>query len=70
MKNFNYNLVKMLHAKLDDLWRIEKFYLKDAMKSKSKSCEKLFKEMQKDLKKEVKLLQQEIARHVSHKQFD
>lgn len=70
MKNFNYNLVKMLHSKLDDLWRIEKFYLRDAKKSKSKSCEKLFKEMQKDLKKEVKLLQQEISRHVGHKKFD
>ena len=70
MKNFNYNLVKMLHAKLDDLWRIEKFYLRDAKKSKSKSCEKLFKEMQKDLKKEVSLLKAEIARHVGHKKFD
>ncbi len=70
MKNYNYNLVKMLHMKLDDLWRIEKFYLRDAKKSKSKSCEKLFKEMQKDLKKEIKLLQAEISRHIGHKKFD
>ncbi|MCX6745743.1 MAG: hypothetical protein NTX00_01865 [Candidatus Parcubacteria bacterium] len=70
MKNFNYNLIKMLHTKLDDLWRIEKFYLRDAKKSKSKSCEKLFKEMQKDLKKEIGLLKQEIARHLKNKQFD
>ncbi|OGY42359.1 MAG: hypothetical protein A2Y82_04305 [Candidatus Buchananbacteria bacterium RBG_13_36_9] len=70
MKNINYNLVKMLHSKLDDLWRIEKFYLRDAKKTKSKNCEKLFAEMQKDLKKEIKLLQQEIARHLGHKKFD
>jgi len=70
MKNFNYNLIKMLHSKLDDLWRIEKFYLRDAKKSGSKSCEKLFKELQKDLKKEIGLLRQEIARHLSHKKFD
>lgn len=70
MKNINYNLVKMLHSKLDDLWRIEKFYLRDAKKSKSKGCVKLFAEMKKDLQKEIKLLQQEIARHLSNKKFD
>jgi len=70
MKNYNYNLVKMLHGKLDDLWRIEKFYIRDAQKSKSKSCEKMYKEMKKDIEKHIEMLQNEIARHVGHKKFD
>ncbi len=69
MKNINYNLIKMLHTKLDDLWRIENYYLRDAQKSKSTSCVKMFKVMQKDLKKHIDLLTAEIGRHMKNKQF-
>ena len=69
MKNINYNLVKMLHTKLDDLWRIENYYLRDAQKVKSTNCVKMFKVMQKDLKKHIEMLTVEIARHMKNKQF-
>ena len=70
MRNFNYNLIKMLHGKLDDLWRIEKFYLRDAKASKSKSCEKMLEVMHQDIKKHIAMLQKEIGRHVGNKKFD
>ncbi|MBN1325409.1 hypothetical protein JW977_00295 [Candidatus Falkowbacteria bacterium] len=69
MKNINYNLIKMLHTKLDDLWRIEKYYLRDAQKAKSKSCVKMFKVMQGDLKKHIEMLTKELERHIKNKQF-
>ncbi len=62
MKNFNYNVLKLLHNQLDDLWRIERHYLKDAKGCKC-GCSKLLKSMQGQLKKNVEALKRELAAH-------
>lgn len=69
MKNENYNLIKMLHNSLDDLWRVEKFYQRDSKKSKCKSCQSIYGLMRKDIKKHIDLLQKEIASHIKAKKF-
>lgn len=62
MKNVNYNIIKLLHNQLDDLWRIEKHYAKDAKGTKC-SCGKLLKEMQTQMKKNIDDLKAELAEH-------
>lgn len=62
MKNVNYNVIKLLHNQLDDLWRIEKHYQKDAKKTKC-GCAKLLATMRNDLKKNVVLLKEELGSH-------
>ncbi|MBI4138806.1 hypothetical protein HY479_01510 [Candidatus Uhrbacteria bacterium] len=62
MKNTNYNVLKLLHNQLDDLWRIEKHYLKDAKKSKC-GCPGILKTMRADLKKNVEMLKKELGTH-------
>ncbi|MBU0540635.1 hypothetical protein KKF59_01375 [Patescibacteria group bacterium] len=62
MKNVNYNVIKLLHNQLDDLWRIEKHYQKDAKKSKC-GCTKLLAAMRADMKKNITLLKAELAAH-------
>ena len=47
MKNYNYDIIKMLFASLDDSWRIEKYYLED-----SKACPKCHETFQK-MKQEI-----------------
>lgn len=64
MKNYNYNLVKLLHINLDSLWRLEKFYLRDA-KTGCKDCAKLLAALHKETKHHVALLTKEIAAHGS-----
>ncbi len=62
MKNVNYNVLKLLHNQLDDLWRIERHYLKDAKGCRC-SCAKLLKGMQRQLKGNVEALKKELAAH-------
>jgi hypothetical protein len=62
MKNVNYNVLKLLHNQLDDLWRIEKHYLKDAKSTKC-DCGRLLKTMQKDMKRNIEMLKRELAAH-------
>lgn len=62
MKNVNYNVLKLLHNQLDDLWRIEKHYLKDAQGSRCQ-CAKLLKSMQAGLKKNIAALRKELGAH-------
>ena len=69
MKNINYNLTKMLLAKLDNVWRLEKFYVKDAKKAKCKSA-KALEQMLKDEKKHIEMLKNEISRKVKQNKFD
>ncbi len=63
MKNTNYNVLKLLHGTLDNLWRIEKHYLKDA-KGGTCNCGKLLKQMQKDLTKQADALRAELSAHM------
>lgn len=62
MKNVNYNVLKVLHTELDNLWRIEKHYLKDAKKCRC-GCSKLLKEIQKDAKRHIDMLRKELGAH-------
>ncbi|MBD3359945.1 MAG: hypothetical protein GF365_04540 [Candidatus Buchananbacteria bacterium] len=70
MKNANYNLIKMLHNSLDDLWRLENFYIKDAKKIKCKGCQGVYEQMRVDLKKHINLLQDELAEHIKKDKFE
>jgi len=62
MKNVNYNVLKVLHTELDNLWRIEKHYLKDAKKSRC-DCPKILKVIQKDAKRHIDMLRRELGAH-------
>jgi len=62
MKNVNYNVLKLLHNQLDDLWRIERHYLKDAKGARC-NCPKLLKTMQKEMKRNIEMLKKELVAH-------
>lgn len=69
MKNYNYNLVKLLHTSLDALWRLEKFYLRDA-KAGCKACAKTLASIQRDVKRHVAALSKELAAHGKTRTFN
>jgi protein-arginine kinase activator protein McsA len=69
MKNANYNLVKMLLAKLDDVWRIEQHYAKDAVEHGCDRCEALLTEILKTDKEHIEALRQELAKHIKADEF-
>jgi len=62
MKNTNYNVLKLLHNQLDDLWRIERFYLKDA-ENLDCACAKIFEEMRGQMQENIEKLKAELDRH-------
>lgn len=62
MKNINYNVLKLLHNQLDDLWRIERHYLKDVKGCKC-GCSRILRGMQAQLKKNVEALKKELGTH-------
>jgi hypothetical protein len=70
MKNANYNLVKLLLAKLDDSWRVEKHYASDAAKHGCKDCQRILKQILEIDQKHVEMLREELARHIKDKKFD
>jgi len=63
MKNVNYNLLKVLHGKLDNAWRIEKHYLRDAAKGCTR-CRTILKRIWTDDKRTIEALRVELAAHV------
>ena len=69
MKNVNYDLLKMLHSKLDNVWRLEKFYVRDAKKEKCQSAT-ILDQILKDEKKHVKLLQNIIQSKIKKNIFN
>ena len=69
MKNINYDLIKLLHMKLDSVWRLEKFYIRDANDAKCHSVSALEK-MVEDDKKHVKMLQEEIKGRIKAEVWD
>ena len=69
MKNINYDLVKLLHSKLDNVHRLEKFYVNDANKAKCHSLPAL-KQILEEEKKHVEMLRDEIAMRAEAKIFD
>lgn len=68
MKNINYNLLKLLHSKLDNAWRIEKHYLKDA--EEANENRETLKMILQDEKKHCEMLQKEIERKMVEKRFN
>ncbi len=69
MKNINYDLLKMLHAKLDSIWRLEKFYVKDADIAKCHSKGALEKILS-DEREHAKMLHEEIRARMNANIFD
>ncbi|EKD23685.1 MAG: hypothetical protein ACD_81C00194G0001 [uncultured bacterium] len=59
MKNINYDLLKLLHTKLDTVWRLEKHYIEDAEKVQCHSVDAL-KQILEDDKKHIAMLNEEI----------
>lgn len=70
MKNINYDLLKMLHSKLDNVWRIEKHYLKDAEETKCQHCIETWKKILEDEKKHVEMLKNKIEKKIVENKFD
>ncbi len=69
MKNINYDLVKLLHSKLDGIWRLENFYIKDADIAKCHSLPALEKILD-DEKKHAEMLRSEIEGRIKAGIFD
>jgi hypothetical protein len=69
LKNINYDLVKMLHGKMDTVWRLENFYCKDAEQVKCHSIKALEKILA-DEKEHIRLLIAEIKMRIDAGVFD
>lgn len=69
MKNQNYNLIKLLHNKLDNHWRITKYYLADAEDLDCR-CKEILEEIKKDDERHIELLRDEIKNHVEKEIFN
>jgi len=68
-KNVNYNLIKLLHCKLDTIWRLEKFYCDDSQQENCPSAEAL-KKILADERQHAQILRDEIKRRVEAGVFD
>ena len=69
MKNINYDLIKLLHCKLDSAWRLEKYYINDANEAKCHSLPSLEKILEED-KKHIEILREEIKMRMDAGVFD
>lgn len=70
MRNANYNLVKLLLGKLDDAWRLEKHYAKDAREMSCKDCQAMMQNILGDDAKHAEMLRAELAKHIKGEKFD
>ena len=62
MKNYNYNLVKLLHSALDTVWRIENHYDGDSADLPCE-CNDILKKIKEDNEMHIKMLLEEIKKH-------
>ncbi|MEA3249294.1 MAG: hypothetical protein U9Q03_02965 [Patescibacteria group bacterium] len=69
MKNVNYNLVKLLLAKMDNAWRLENYYIKDAEEAEDGAVDVLEK-MLEDEKHHIELLRKEVSKRCGSEKFD
>lgn len=69
MKNINYDLVKLLHTTLDQVWRLEHHYCEDSKAAKCHS-EPALAQMLEDEKKHAEMLIEEISMRVKAGVFD
>lgn len=63
MDNHTFDLVKMLHQKLDMLGRMEKYYLQDS-KAMGSECAKMMEGMMSDERRHVDMLTKELKSHL------
>lgn len=70
MTNANYNLLKLMHNTLDDLWRLEKYYIKDAEEEGCDKCKEMLESIRADIAKHVGMLKEELANHVKEGKFE
>lgn len=69
MKNVNYNLIKLLHSKLDNVWRLEKYYLTDAKEAQCHSVSALEKILEEE-ERHINMLKDEIKLRMESGIFD
>lgn len=69
MKNINYDLIKLLHCKMDTVWRLEKFYCSDAQQEQCAS-EPILQQILKQEKQQVQLLIEHIKKRMNAGLFD
>jgi len=69
VKNINYDLVKLLNSKMDNIWRLEKFYCEDAKEAQCKSIDSLHKILE-DEKRHLKMLKKEIQNRINAGAFE
>lgn len=69
MKNINYDLIKLLHCKMDSIWRLENYYIKDAKDARCHSITAL-EAMLSDEKKHAQKLIDEIKMRMENNLFD
>jgi hypothetical protein len=69
MRNVNYNLVKLLLAKMDNAWRLENYYVRDA---EAEGCHSLatLREILEDEKRHIEMLRKEVAMRCGAEKFD
>lgn len=70
MQNANYNLVKLLLAKLDDSWRVERHYAEDADKTGCQGCQAVLKEILEADRKHAEMLKEELSKHIKGNMFE
>ncbi|OGM94865.1 hypothetical protein A2524_00200 [Candidatus Wolfebacteria bacterium RIFOXYD12_FULL_48_21] len=69
MKNINYDLLKLLHTKLDTVWRLEKHYIEDADKAQCHSIGAMKQILEED-KKQIAMLNEEIKMRMDAEEWD
>jgi len=69
MKNINYDLLKLLHSTLDNIWRLENYYVNDSKEAKCHSVTALEKILE-DERKHAEMLQQELKMRMDAGIFD
>ncbi len=63
MQNINYDLIKLLHVKLDSVWRLEKYYINDAKTANCESAPALEKILEED-RKHTEMISQAIKKRI------
>lgn len=69
MKNINYDLLKLLHTKLDTVWRLEKHYIGDAEAANCHSVEAM-RHMLEEEKRHIAMLNEEIKMRMDAGQWN
>ncbi len=69
MKNINYDLLKLMQSKTDNVWRLEKYYVDDAKAAQCHSISALEQILEEE-KKHIQMLMNEIKMRMDAGIFD